>query len=81
MQCKDIPTQPILDFLSGHNGKWCTWFDDRGRMPTVKDCMPPNTPAKLRLAKMRSLIGKGIIEGCACGCCGDFRLAKDTPND
>jgi hypothetical protein len=30
-------------------------------------------PAKIVLAKARSLIKRGLIEGCCCGCRGDFR--------
>jgi hypothetical protein len=72
MQAKDIPEQPILDFLKAQ-GKWCTWGKGYS-MPTVQDAMPAGTPAKVQLAKMRSLIKRGIVEGCPCGCRGDFCL-------
>lgn len=74
MQCKDIPTIPILKFINSHNGKWCNWYfnDDRN----VRIAMPNgfNLHDKLVLAKMRKLINKGYVDGCDCGCCGDFVL-------
>jgi hypothetical protein len=73
MQAKDIPEQPILDFISKQNGAWCTWGNGYS-MPTVQDAMPPGTPAKLQLAKMKQLIKRGLVKGCGCGCRGDFHL-------
>ena len=77
MQCKDIPDGPIIEFLRQHAGphRWATWGNGH-LMPTVQDAMPPGTPSKLQLAKMRSLIKRGIVKGCHCGCRGDFHLAE-----
>lgn len=36
--------------------------------------MPSDIPDKLALAKMRMLIRKGLVDGCGCGCRGDFEL-------
>lgn len=33
-----------------------------------------NPPEKVVLAKLRSLIKRGLLAGCACGCRGDFEL-------
>lgn len=33
----------------------------------------PQYPPKIVLAKFRSMIKRGIIEGCPCGCRGDFK--------
>jgi len=88
MQCKDIPDVPVLEFLGGLPviGTACgetiraraTWFDIQPRspdgMPTVVDAMPPLPSDKLALAKMRQLIRRGLVDGCACGCRGDFEL-------
>ena len=76
MQCKDIPIKPILEFLILHNGKWCTWYSKPSIMPTIEDAMPIGTPPKLRLAKMRMLIKKGLVSGCDCGCRGDFEITE-----
>lgn len=75
MQCKNIPDLPILQFLAKQN-RWTTHYDsnpERG-MPSVGTAMPPNTPIKLRLAKMGMLIRRGLVSGCTCGCRGDFEI-------
>lgn len=73
MQCKDIPDEPILRYIGAQDGKWCM----RWRMesfPTVLDAFPPNVPTKLMLAKMGRLMERGLVDGCTCGCRGDFVL-------
>lgn len=75
MQCKDIPTQPVIDFLSTLD-RGGTWFWSEVYQPdnSVVRAMPEGVNSKLALAKMRKLIKAGLVEGCACGCRGDFRL-------
>jgi predicted transcriptional regulator len=36
--------------------------------------MPDETPVKLARAKMGMLIRRGLVDGCTCGCRGDFEL-------
>lgn len=73
MQCKDIPDAPILRFLEQMNGRRATWFDyDPRPENTVLHAMPSGTPPKLVLAKMRMMIRRKIVDGCPCGCRGDF---------
>ncbi len=37
--------------------------------------MPTNLASeKLILAKMKQLIKRGLVDGCACGCRGDFEI-------
>lgn len=79
MQCKDIPDEPILKFLAGpYEGwsapGWATLFE--GYPNSVQQAMPANVPPKLARAKMGQMIRKGLIDGCACGCRGDFRLPE-----
>lgn len=74
MQCKDIPTLPILLFLWSWGGAWCNWFDDHEK--SVRNAMPPDIDDNLILAKMRMLIRAGIVDGCCCGCRGDFVLTE-----
>jgi len=77
MQCKDIPDVPILKFLEGLNDTWATWFDYEPRPKnTVMHAMPCGVSQKLALAKMRMLIRKGVVDGCGCGCRGDFILTE-----
>lgn len=71
MQAKDVPEIPILRFLLFHSGRWCGW---RGEERNVLSAMPPNTPPKVALSKMASLIKRGLVDGCACGCPGYFVL-------
>jgi hypothetical protein len=70
-QCKDIPDRPILEFLESLNGQWGNWFE-AGYPASVRNAMPPGTPDKLVLGKMRMLIRRGLVDGCPCGCRGDF---------
>lgn len=88
MQCKDIPTRPILEFLLRHAGSWHNWSgpevaeqawpnaEDKASWMSmsVRNAMPPGVPAKLVLAKMRILIRSGLVDGCDCGCRGDFEI-------
>ena len=78
LQCKHIPDKPVLEFLRNlpyyrpgvqRTGTWYSGFDN-----SVDKSMPEGTPEKLVLAKMRSLITKGLVSGCQCGCRGDFEL-------
>ena len=72
-QCKDIPDGPILAFLRQHQGRWATWGEGYS-MPTVRDAMPHGTPDKLQIAKMRQLMKRGLVDGCPCGCRGDYEI-------
>lgn len=81
MQCKDIPTEPILRFVAIYGGVGCNWFGfnentDWLNERSVRHAMPPNLPDKLVHAKMNQLISKGLVEGCPCGCRGDYELTK-----
>ena len=96
MQCKDIDDRPVLEFLRDlprHDsddlpwaqvGTWY-WKDDYKPENSVLNAMPAETPERLGLAKMRMLIRRGLVDGCCCGCRGDFELTDKgrlflTPN-
>jgi len=82
MQCKDIKDTPIIEFVNKHGGIGCTWFNDNPR--SVRHVMPKMIHDKLILAKMRKLIKRKLIKGCACGCRGYFEITgkgKDFIND
>lgn len=72
VQCKDIADLDILQFLKDCKGFPCNWYEDSKN--SVRLAMPPNTPTRLILAKMKSLIRRGLVDGCSCGCRGDFRI-------
>lgn len=75
MQCKDIPDRPVLEFLRRLDGKWANWYGAKFEN-SVTHAMPADTPEKLVLAKMRRLIQRGLVDGCGCGCRGDFVLTE-----
>jgi len=76
LQCKHIPDIPILVFLFEHSDgpAHCHWY--RGYDRDVSVAMPPDTPRKLVLGKMRMLIRRGLVDGCPCGCRGDFEITE-----
>lgn len=74
LQCKDIPDAPILKFLDRLNGQWAGWW--KYSKHDVRTAMPRDLPDNLVLAKMRRLIERGLVDGCACGCRGDFVITK-----
>lgn len=72
MQCKDINIRPILQFLVKHpNATMFVPFEN-----SVTCAFPPGCPPKLVLAKMKSLIKRGFVDGCMCGCGGDFCITN-----
>ena len=73
IKCSDIDDKAVLCFLAEHQGHWST----HGKslyMPTVQDAMPPGTPVKLQLAKMKQLHHRRLVGGCTCGCRGDWEI-------
>lgn len=75
MQCKDIPDRPILEMLARNPERWHNWYF--GDEFDVGRAMPDGVPEKLKLAKMRVLIRRKVVDGCACGCRGDFVITHD----
>jgi hypothetical protein len=82
MKCADVPDLPILEFLARRVGKkwedgggWAFWYDpETAGTRSICHAMPPNTPQKVRIAKMAGLIRRGLICGCPCGCRGDYEI-------
>lgn len=79
MKTSDIPERPILEFLAKHQGEWCNWFSLAsvgldGYSRSVISAMPKGVPDKLALSKMKALVRKGLVNGCTCGCRGDFEI-------
>lgn len=76
MQCKDIPDRPILEFLDNLSPRWAVWYEE-GKFwkdQSVQSAMPKNTPEKLVVAKMRQMIHRKVVDGCPCGCRGDYEI-------
>jgi hypothetical protein len=79
MQAKDIPDEPILRFLASIYPRWGNYVPLTKEWASccqrsVLNAMPTGVTAKLALAKMRKLIGRGLSSGCTCGCRGDFEI-------
>jgi hypothetical protein len=75
LQTKHLPDEPMLLFLLiSHRGgtSSCTSFP--GFPDSIMGVYLPSIPWKLVLSKAASLIRRGLISGCACGCRGEFRL-------
>ena len=86
MQTKDIPDMPVLEFLEPRSrvklptpevpGSLLV-HEDGSLFPTsVQHAMPAGLPWKLARSKMASLLKRGLVDGCTCGCRGDFELTE-----
>ena len=76
MQCKDIPDIPILKFLESLGIHWGYLFENFDCDQSILRAMPKGVPYRLALAKMKTLIRRGLINGCTCGCRGDYELTE-----
>ena len=74
IQTKDIDKIAVLEFLKEKQGEWCTLHN--GFNNSIGNAMPEGIPIKLRLSVMRNLINRGLVEGCPCGCRGDFEITR-----
>ena len=64
MQAKDLADAAVLALLD----------PDRETHRADIHAALPDVPPKVVLAKLRALIRRGLIDGCACGCGGEFTL-------
>ena len=46
----------------------------------LADQLGVDMPWKVTLAKARKLIKRGLLDGCACGCRGDFVIPGEKPS-
>lgn len=86
LQAKDIDELPILQFLldleerDTHLG--ATWFEtldsETGEhFPnSLYNVLPTTIPTRVLQAKMRSLIKRKLVDGCGCGCRGDYTITE-----
>jgi hypothetical protein len=56
------------------DGRWANYFE--GHKNSVIQAMPIGTPEKLAHAKMKMMIRRGVVDGCRCGCRGDFVITQ-----
>lgn len=71
-QAKDISDDAILAIVD----RFCADNPKRGHAPWAFtwdiQAALPEFPKKVVLAKLRSLVKRGVLNGCTCGCRGDF---------
>jgi hypothetical protein len=72
MQAKDVDEWAILQFL-GRQKTSVTHWKLANTTPSLQDAVP-GVPEKVLLAKMRSLVRRELVEGCGCGCRGDWKI-------
>ncbi len=80
IQAKHVDKLPILKFLS-ELGEWACIFntgagENREELfdNSVWHAIPKEVPYKVGRAAMANLIKRGLVDGCTCGCRGDFVL-------
>lgn len=70
-QAKHLDTRKVLAFIVDHCKKtghlWTTYYDFEREFPDFD-----KFPTKVVRAKMAYLVAKGFLDGCLCGCRGDF---------
>ncbi|MFD8545666.1 hypothetical protein [Streptomyces sp. NPDC059649] len=78
MQCKDIPDELYLGAVRDTAAK-NIWGNTTNRqmVKEVVEAVVGHVPDNLFDAKSRRLIQRGMLDGCACGCRGDFSIPTD----
>ena len=75
VQAKDVPDLAmecaIVTSMLARDGHWATRWD-------VEELLP-EYPPKILLAKAKAFIRRGLIDGCTCGCRGDYELETPRP--
>ena len=74
MKASDVPEGQIIEAIEQRK------FRDLGANVWT-EIMPrlPEFPEKVVLAKVRSMMKRGIIKGCPCGCRGDWLPGSNWP--
>jgi hypothetical protein len=76
-QAKDIPDDLMLMAILSCSKEYVSSSRIR-KLPAmlweIQDALP--YPGKVVLAKLKSMIKRKMIDGCACGCRGDFTIVE-----
>ena len=70
IQCKNIADAPLLDFVAHKQAEKGYWVNTWDFLGTPYEALPD----KLLRAKMGMLIRRGLVDGCNCGCRGDYEM-------
>lgn len=88
LQAKDLEDSVFLEFIRLKSQDRAKEWGFKHPAPTMVWDFPEGIPIKIVLAKASALIKRGLIEGCTCGCRGDFLLTlagekylEETLND
>jgi hypothetical protein len=76
MQCKDIPDVLFLEVVRACGGAAPAGVAMRWNVHAALEAAMGPVPEKVVLAKAKKLIRARKMDGCACGCRGDFQLPK-----
>lgn len=94
MQAKDIRDADLLELIRRLSNGFPVAFNDFGVYRSFKsssatvfdiESLWGTIPPKVIRAKLKSLLKRGLITGCVCGCRGDFEVvdmikeANSTP--
>jgi hypothetical protein len=82
VQAKDIPTVDVLRNIAKHEAEWSIgvsiWLINgwtfRMHGPGPEEAGEALWPEKVLVAKLSKMIRRGLVDGCCCGCRGDFVL-------
>lgn len=77
MQCKDIPDALFLEAIRV-SARTVSGWAMRWDVHTALEAVMGPVPEKVVLAKAKKLIRSGKMDGCTCGCRGDFQLPEPT---
>ncbi|MGW7630554.1 hypothetical protein ACWGKO_16690 [Streptomyces griseoincarnatus] len=75
LQCKDIPDALFLEAVR-ESARTPSGWAMRWDVHTALEAVMGPVPEKVVLAKAKKLIRAKKMDGCACGCRGDFQLPK-----
>jgi hypothetical protein len=79
MQTKDITDATVLDAIAAVRVKdWTPWRPPWPSLSDVQSYLNDIHP-KLVLSKLRSMVKRGVILGCGCGCRGNFEIPVEIP--
>lgn len=82
MQCKDIPDELVCDVVRRTPAPWppspgTVPWRMRWDVQTALEAVTGPLPEKLFLAKISKLFAKKLLNGCDCGCRGDYHLCEE----
>ncbi len=90
MKCSEVPLEPLLQFIAKVQSGETFWYPDEGQKAFYGDKVAYHTACAFYgfensiyhavpkgvspLGVIKIAIKKGLVDGCTCGCRGDFEL-------